>query len=86
MSQARRAVDTRPDCRNNERDWLWRGRPWGPWSSSLGLFEVGSAAGLSDRQLLERYNAGGRDPAGEAAFAALVGRHGPMVLARISHR
>jgi RNA polymerase sigma factor (sigma-70 family) len=44
------------------------------------LFEVGSAAGLSDRQLLERYNARGRDPAGEAAFAALVGRHGPMVL------
>jgi RNA polymerase sigma factor (sigma-70 family) len=44
------------------------------------LFEGGSAAGLSDRQLLERYTAGGRDPAGEAAFAALVGRHGPMVL------
>ena len=44
------------------------------------LFEGGSAAGLSDRQLLERYNAGGRDSAGEAAFAALVGRHGPMVL------
>ena len=44
------------------------------------LFEQGSAAGLSDRQLLERFNAGRRDPAGEAAFAALVGRHGPMVL------
>ncbi len=44
------------------------------------LFEGGSAAGLSDRQLLERYIAGGRDPAGEAAFRALVGRHGPMVL------
>jgi RNA polymerase sigma factor (sigma-70 family) len=44
------------------------------------LFESGSAAGLSDRQLLERYTAGGREPAGEAAFAALVGRHGPMVL------
>jgi RNA polymerase sigma factor (sigma-70 family) len=44
------------------------------------LFEGGSMAGLSDRQLLERYAAGGRDPAGEAAFAALVGRHGPMVL------
>ena len=44
------------------------------------LFEGGSVAGLSDRQLLERYTAGGRDPAGEAAFAALVGRHGPMVL------
>jgi DNA-directed RNA polymerase specialized sigma24 family protein len=44
------------------------------------LFEGGSVAGLSDRQLLERYMAGGRDPSGEAAFAALVGRHGPMVL------
>ncbi|SIN70411.1 RNA polymerase sigma factor, sigma-70 family [Singulisphaera sp. GP187] len=44
------------------------------------LFEGGSVAGLSDRQLLERYLAGGCNPAGEAAFAALVGRHGPMVL------
>jgi RNA polymerase sigma factor (sigma-70 family) len=44
------------------------------------LFEGGSAAGLSDRQLLERYNDGAREPAGEAAFAALVARHGPMVL------
>jgi RNA polymerase sigma factor (sigma-70 family) len=44
------------------------------------LFEGGSMAGLTDRQLLERYTAGGREAAGEAAFAALVGRHGPMVL------
>ena len=43
------------------------------------LFQSGSAAGLSDRQLLERYSAR-RDDAGEAAFAALVARHGPMVL------
>ena len=43
------------------------------------LFEGGSVAGLSDRQLLERFIAG-RDAAGEAAFAALVARHGPMVL------
>ena len=44
------------------------------------LFEGGSAAGLSDRQLIERFVAG-RDPrAAEAAFAALVARHGPMVL------
>ena len=43
------------------------------------LFEGGSAAGLSDRQLLERFKA--RDePADEAAFAAIVARHGPMVL------
>ncbi len=43
------------------------------------LFEGGSAAGLSDRQLIERFVAG-HDQAGEAAFAALVARHGPMVL------
>src|SRR5436305_833181 len=43
------------------------------------LFDGSSVAGLSDRQLLERFNAR-RDPAGNAAFAALVARHGPMVL------
>src|SRR5262245_2878514 len=44
------------------------------------LFDGGSVAGLSDRQLIERF-AAGRDPlAAEAAFAALVARHGPMVL------
>ena len=43
------------------------------------LFDGGSVAGLSDRQLLERFVTR-RDPAGEAAFAALVARHGPMVL------
>jgi RNA polymerase sigma factor (sigma-70 family) len=40
------------------------------------LYEGGSAAGLSDRQLIERF-AAARD---EAAFSALVARHGPMVL------
>jgi len=40
------------------------------------LFEVGTVAGLTDGQLLERYLAS-RD---ESAFAALVVRHGPMVL------
>jgi RNA polymerase sigma factor (sigma-70 family) len=40
------------------------------------LFAGGSAAGLSDRQLLERF-AAARD---EDAFAALVDRHGAMVL------
>jgi RNA polymerase sigma factor (sigma-70 family) len=45
------------------------------------LFEGASSTGLSDRQLLERYITGGGDAPGEAAFAALVGRHGPMVLA-----
>lgn len=44
------------------------------------LFEGGSAVGLSDRELLERFNLC-RNSGGEAAFAALVGRHGSMVLA-----
>ena len=43
------------------------------------LFRVGAVGGLSDAQLLERFVAG-RDAAGEAAFRALVERHGPMVL------
>jgi RNA polymerase sigma factor (sigma-70 family) len=43
------------------------------------LFQGGSATGLSDRQLIERF-ATRRDEAGDAAFAALVARHGPMVL------
>lgn len=41
------------------------------------LFGGGTVTGLGDAQLLERFVAG-RD---EAAFAALVNRHGPMVLA-----
>jgi RNA polymerase sigma factor (sigma-70 family) len=41
-----------------------------------GLFQGGTAAGLTDGQLLERYLAS-RD---ESAFTALVVRHGPMVL------
>ena len=43
------------------------------------IFDGGSVSGLTDRQLLERFIAR-RDAAGEAAFAALVARHGPMVL------
>jgi RNA polymerase sigma factor (sigma-70 family) len=43
------------------------------------LFDGGSVAGLTDRQLIERFTAA-RDAVGEAAFAALVRRHGPMVL------
>ena len=43
------------------------------------LFDGGSVAGLSDRQLIERFTSR-RDPTREAAFAALVARHGPMVL------
>ncbi len=43
------------------------------------LFETGTAGGLSDRQLLERF-VSGRDASAEAAFEVLVVRHGPMVL------
>jgi RNA polymerase sigma factor (sigma-70 family) len=43
------------------------------------LFEDGLAAGLSDRQLLERFNAH-HEPYDETAFAAIVSRHAPMVL------
>jgi RNA polymerase sigma factor (sigma-70 family) len=49
------------------------------------LFEAGTAAGLTDAQLLERFAASRAEAseathAAEAAFAALVARHGPMVL------
>jgi RNA polymerase sigma factor (sigma-70 family) len=46
------------------------------------LFQVGTAAGLSDRVLLERFaeRQDASDAAAEVAFAALVERHGPMVL------
>jgi RNA polymerase sigma factor (sigma-70 family) len=43
------------------------------------LLDGGSVAGLSDSQLIERFVTR-RELAGEAAFAALVTRHGPMVL------
>jgi hypothetical protein len=40
------------------------------------LLGAGTAAGLEDGQLLERFV----DYRDEAAFAALVARHGPLVL------
>jgi RNA polymerase sigma factor (sigma-70 family) len=43
------------------------------------LFDGHSVAGLSDRQLLDRFTAQ-QGALAEAAFAALVVRHGPMVL------
>jgi hypothetical protein len=43
------------------------------------LFDAGTVAGLSDRQLLERFTSSG-DGSSEAAFEVLVRRHGPMVL------
>ena len=43
------------------------------------LLEGGSTAALSDGQLLARFSSGRGDASAEAAFAALVARHGPMV-------
>ena len=43
------------------------------------LFNVGVTGGLTDGQLLERFEARGGEGA-ELAFAALVERHGPLVL------
>ncbi len=45
------------------------------------LFEAGTFAGLGDAQLLERFLARGD----EAAFEAILQRHGPMVLG-VCHR
>ena len=62
----------------NHRSWRPRDTRK-PFGSSPHFFEVGSAQGLSDGELLQRYLVGGPDAA-EAAFTALVERHGPMVL------
>ncbi len=43
------------------------------------LFDIGTAGGLTDRQLLERF-ANRRDDSSDAAFEVLILRHGPMVL------
>jgi RNA polymerase sigma factor (sigma-70 family) len=48
------------------------------------LMETGTAVGMTDGQLLERF-AARRDAGAEAAFAALVARHGPMVLGVCRH-
>ena len=50
------------------------------WSKDLVLLlQGGTLAGMSDGQLLDQFLAD-RDAAGEAAFTALVHRHGPMVM------
>jgi RNA polymerase sigma factor (sigma-70 family) len=46
------------------------------WKHIGTLFDTGSLVGLSDRQLLDRFSSG---ESVEAAFEALVDRHGPMV-------
>ena len=43
------------------------------------MFQLGSASGLPDGSLLDRFLNGGPDEA-EVAFAVLVERHGPMVM------
>jgi RNA polymerase sigma factor (sigma-70 family) len=43
------------------------------------IFESGTIAELADRQLLERFGGGDREMA-DLCFAALIKRHGPMVL------
>ena len=43
------------------------------------LYQLGVSGHLSDEQLLERFLAR-RDETAEEAFAAIVHRHGPMVL------
>ncbi len=43
------------------------------------LFKVGTFGGLRDAELMERFTSGTREAA-ELAFAAIVERHGPMVL------
>ena len=48
------------------------------------LLDTGSMAGTTDGQLVERF-AASRDSGGEAAFAALVSRHGPMVMGVSRH-
>src|SRR4051812_1714999 len=50
-----------------------------PLGTIQALWSTGSLTGWSDGELLARFLAG-RDAVAEAAFAALVRRHGPMVL------
>jgi RNA polymerase sigma factor (sigma-70 family) len=55
------------------------GRPASVLDPIRTLFDAGTAAGFTDRELLERF-ATRRDGVAEVAFAALVERHGSMVL------
>src|SRR5262245_30951032 len=68
----------RSPTRHVEGDMVSRGTG-GAGVDLARIFRGESAAGLSDRELLAQF-AGGGDRA-ESAFAALVGRHGPMVAA-----
>src|SRR5271155_1258580 len=64
---------------------MTHGRSGGVLRDIRTLFGPGTATRLSDAQLLERFaarhaEASAAADAAEAAFAALVARHGPMVL------
>ncbi len=50
-----------------------------PWRALDTLYRIGTVGDLTDGQLLERF-VNGTGGAAEAGFAALVERHGPMVL------
>jgi RNA polymerase sigma factor (sigma-70 family) len=55
-------------------------RLWGNVSEHLqALYSLGTVADLTDKELLERF-VSRRDGTGEAAFSAIVERHGAMVL------
>jgi RNA polymerase sigma factor (sigma-70 family) len=60
--------------------WMYRASGTGTLLEQVqALFTTGTAVGLSDSDLLERFLNHGRE-SGQAAFTALVERHGPMVL------
>ena len=61
-----------------------RGRSEAVQQPLRALIEDGSMAGVPDAQLVERF-AARRDSVAESAFAILVARHGPMVLAVCRH-
>jgi RNA polymerase sigma factor (sigma-70 family) len=66
------------------RKAMGKGQPGSALRQLRGLFAAGTATGLTDSELLERYAAKRAESADAAiaadmAFAALVDRHGPMV-------
>ena len=59
-----------------------RSYPGNGWRHLRQLFGAGTAVGLTDRQLLERFACGsGPSDSTTAAFETLLARHGSMVLA-----
>ena len=55
------------------------GRTGNPLDQIQTLWSSGTLTGLDERQLLEAFVAG-RESRAQAAFEAIVRRHGPMVL------